>query len=177
MINQDKNTRQVILDAAAELFCDYGYDNVSLKMIAQHAGVAISHPYFYFDSKERLLTAVVKQELTKSHTTIATVIAEGASLRPLEFTGRYFWALSSINKSAAFIIHCALTPKLADQIRGIIHETIPDPLLILEELTKNKRIVDTKATALVLLSLTVMYFLGYERAQLKTAFLEALEAK
>ena len=55
----DESTQQRILAAAERLFADHGYANVSVRDIADEAGV--THPliYYHWGSKRELLAAVV----------------------------------------------------------------------------------------------------------------------
>lgn len=46
--------KEMILVAAQELFARYGYAGTTMKMVAQHAGVASGLVFHYFDSKENL---------------------------------------------------------------------------------------------------------------------------
>jgi AcrR family transcriptional regulator len=46
-----------ILIAAQELFARYGYAGTTMKMVAEHAGVASGLVFHYFDSKESLFMA------------------------------------------------------------------------------------------------------------------------
>jgi TetR/AcrR family transcriptional regulator len=56
-----------ILDAAARLFSEHGYDGVSMRRIADAAGVSKANIYHHFASKEALYFAIMRrsaQELT-----------------------------------------------------------------------------------------------------------------
>lgn len=50
-------TRQAILDAAARLFAEHGYDNVTVADIADAATVSVKTLFVYFRSKEDLVFA------------------------------------------------------------------------------------------------------------------------
>ncbi len=49
-----------ILEAAAALFAEYGYDAVSMNAIAERAGVSKANIFHHFSSKESLYLAVVR---------------------------------------------------------------------------------------------------------------------
>ena len=51
---------QEILTAAAELFGERGYDGVSLEDVAERLDVAKSSLYYYFSSKDELVTAAIE---------------------------------------------------------------------------------------------------------------------
>lgn len=59
--HEDK--RQAILDRAAELFAQHGYDRASLAMIAQACGVSKALLYHYYSDKAELLFDVLAQHL------------------------------------------------------------------------------------------------------------------
>ena len=50
---------KAILDAAVELFSEYGYDGVSMRQIAEAAGVSKSNIYHHFASKEALYLGIL----------------------------------------------------------------------------------------------------------------------
>src|SRR5690349_6542768 len=62
-----------IIAAALELFVEGGYEATKLADVARHAGVTKGTLYLYFDSKEALFKAVVRE-------TIVPVIAQGEAL-------------------------------------------------------------------------------------------------
>jgi AcrR family transcriptional regulator len=51
--------RTAILDAAEEQFARHGYDGVTLRAIAKHAGVDVALPNYYFGPKRDLFDAVL----------------------------------------------------------------------------------------------------------------------
>jgi TetR/AcrR family transcriptional regulator len=50
---------KAILDAAVQLFSEYGYDGVSMRRIAEAAGVSKSNIYHHFASKEALYLGIL----------------------------------------------------------------------------------------------------------------------
>jgi len=74
--HEDK--RQAILDRAAELFAQHGYDRSSLAMIAQACGVSKALLYHYYADKAELLFDVLAQHLQTLFET-----ARGAAAQPL----------------------------------------------------------------------------------------------
>ena len=55
-----RRTLRQLLDAAAEEFGGRGFHEASISQITQRAGVAIGSFYTYFDSKEEVFTALVR---------------------------------------------------------------------------------------------------------------------
>jgi AcrR family transcriptional regulator len=56
---QDPKTR--ILDAAENAFANFGFDGASLRQIVRAAGVNLPTVYYYFGSKEGLMTAAINR--------------------------------------------------------------------------------------------------------------------
>ncbi len=56
-------TRRLIVEAAAEVFVDFGYARTTIKEIASRAGVAQDTVYATFGTKARVLTAVLDLRL------------------------------------------------------------------------------------------------------------------
>ena len=57
------DTRQRILDVAAELFAEQGYDGTSLREIAERIGVTKAALYYHFQSKDQILQALARAGL------------------------------------------------------------------------------------------------------------------
>ena len=53
--------QQEILACAKELFGQYGYDKVSMREIAERAGISVGNLTYYYNRKENLMLAVLKQ--------------------------------------------------------------------------------------------------------------------
>jgi AcrR family transcriptional regulator len=52
-----ETTRAAILDAALVLFLERGYEQTTMRAIAERAGVSLGNAYYYFRSKEHLIQA------------------------------------------------------------------------------------------------------------------------
>jgi AcrR family transcriptional regulator len=59
--NERKELRQLILDAAGELFAQNGYTAFSLRGVAEHIGYSPGAIYRYFDDKDDLLFSVADE--------------------------------------------------------------------------------------------------------------------
>lgn len=60
---QDYEPRQVIFEAAARLFSERGFSNVSIRDICEEVGVTPPTIYYYFGSKGRLFHEVIQSRL------------------------------------------------------------------------------------------------------------------
>src|SRR5215216_4862559 len=52
-----EQTRAQILETALQLFRERGYEETTMRAIAEAAGVAVGNAYYYFRSKEHLIQA------------------------------------------------------------------------------------------------------------------------
>jgi len=57
-------SRQHLLDAAASVFRDYGYEGASISEITKRAGLTKGAAYFHFSSKEALARSVLEEAVT-----------------------------------------------------------------------------------------------------------------
>ncbi|MBE3553400.1 MAG: TetR/AcrR family transcriptional regulator [Kyrpidia tusciae] len=55
------DTKQAIIDAAAKLFEEHGYERVSMRNIAREVGCSATTIYIYFENKDALLAELIKQ--------------------------------------------------------------------------------------------------------------------
>ena len=76
--------RQRIMDAAAELFLRQGYPETSLRHIAGAAGMKAGSLYYHFNSKDDLLTAILRQGITVMVDAFEAAAADVASAPPAE---------------------------------------------------------------------------------------------
>jgi AcrR family transcriptional regulator len=55
--SKGEQTRSLILETALEMFGERGYEETTMRAIAEKAGVAIGNTYYHFRSKEHLIQA------------------------------------------------------------------------------------------------------------------------
>ena len=58
------DTRQRVLEAAGELFAEYGFRGTTVREISKRAGTNVATVNYYFGSKEKLYTAVLQYSLS-----------------------------------------------------------------------------------------------------------------
>ncbi|KAF0218490.1 MAG: TetR family transcriptional [Geobacteraceae bacterium] len=56
-----EESKRNIIAAAIQVFADYGYDNASMRMIAQAAGVSVGTLYLHFKNKDDLYLTITKE--------------------------------------------------------------------------------------------------------------------
>jgi AcrR family transcriptional regulator len=55
--NKGEQTRTLILETALEIFRERGYEETTMRFLAERAGVSLGNAYHYFRSKEQLIQA------------------------------------------------------------------------------------------------------------------------
>ena len=84
LVKTDKGqqTRAAILEAALEMFRERGYDQTTMRAIADRAGVALGNAYYYFHSKEHLIQEFYGRTHQDHVNTCESVLAEERDLKP-----------------------------------------------------------------------------------------------
>jgi len=75
---RDTTTRERLLDAAEELFGLHGYDAVSVRDIAQRAGVNLAGVNYHFGGKENLYVEALRRRLAPRRERLLAAIAGAA---------------------------------------------------------------------------------------------------
>lgn len=78
--SERKELRQLILDAAGELFAQDGYEAFSLRRVAEHIGYSPGALYRYFDDKDDLLFNVADEGFKLFRSAQGTAAASGGDL-------------------------------------------------------------------------------------------------
>ena len=73
--DRGRKTLRLLLDAAASEFGDKGFHESSVVSITQRAGVALGSFYTYFDSKDSLVRALVRDIAAQVRNTVGPVMA------------------------------------------------------------------------------------------------------
>ena len=78
-----ENRRREILIAAARVFARDGYDSATLDDVAAAVGVTKGVIYYYFPSKEAVLTEIRTTAISEAIARLETIIADGGTPREL----------------------------------------------------------------------------------------------
>jgi len=82
----ERSRQARILDAAENAFAEFGFNGASLRHIVQGAGVNLATVYYYFDSKQCLMQAVLGRRLgplRQEHLELLRRFEQAAHGRPL----------------------------------------------------------------------------------------------
>jgi len=77
---RSKATVSVILEAAAHVLVERGFDGASTNLIARRAGVSIGSLYQYFPNKESLVAALIERHFVESMQLMPPALREGGDL-------------------------------------------------------------------------------------------------
>ena len=83
-----EGTKRKIKDAATAEFTRYGPAGTTIERIAKRAGVNKERVYNYFGSKDRLFSAVLRDELTKAAEAVPPAFDEGEDVG--DYAGRLY---------------------------------------------------------------------------------------
>jgi AcrR family transcriptional regulator len=89
--DQKAATRRVILDAACSLFDEKGYDGTTMRLVAEHAGVALGTIFVHFPDKPALLLAAFDVDVgAVVEEAFATLPADDLRAQLLHVSGRLY---------------------------------------------------------------------------------------
>lgn len=121
-----------ILDAAVKLFSEKGFDGVSMRGVAQEAGVSKANIYHHFESKEALYRAILFASAAQL-SGLVSALAEGAGSfdsRILEFASAHLSHLEGNGLTSRLILREAFSgddnrsKMLVDEVFGEIFERL-----------------------------------------------------
>ena len=78
---EDGAKRRQVMDGARKVFLADGFDAASMNEIARVAGVSKGTLYVYFDSKEDLFAALIREEKREQSEQLCRLDAEDGDLR------------------------------------------------------------------------------------------------
>ncbi len=87
MPRNDESTRERIVAAATDLVLEKGYDEATMREIAERAGVSLGSAYYYFEGKEELIQGIYAR-ISDEHAALARerMVGEKRFLPRLEAT-------------------------------------------------------------------------------------------
>ncbi len=110
--NKGEQTRAAILNTALEMFAERGYEETTMRAIAEKAGVALGNTYYYFRSKEHLVQAFYDRLHEQHRATCLLILQKEKTLQ-----GRLRAVLRQILDNAAPY----------HQFSGVLFRTAADP--------------------------------------------------
>src|SRR6266700_4298705 len=80
--NKGGQTKAAILQTALDMFRECGYEETTMRAIAERAGVALGNAYYYFHSKEHLIQAFYGRTHEEHLSVADSVLTKERDLKP-----------------------------------------------------------------------------------------------
>ncbi|MFJ2986392.1 TetR/AcrR family transcriptional regulator [Collimonas sp. NPDC087041] len=100
MRKKSEERRQAIIDIAAEMFNDVGFERASMSEISARLGGSKATLYNYFSSKEEIFVEVMRQQAGQKFEVTFTSLVESDDLR------------SALQRFGALYLHAVLSPEV-----------------------------------------------------------------
>ena len=128
------DTRQRLIDVAAQLFSRHSFAGTSLQMIADELGVTKAAVYHHFRSREELLTAVVDPILGQLRAALEKAEAQRTSHARAEHMLTGYTALAVRNRTLVGVL--AADPTVIEMLRsqGDLEDLITRQVALLADL-------------------------------------------
>lgn len=132
-LNKGQQTKALILEAALELFRERGYEQTTMRDIAEKANVALGNTYYYFRSKEHLIQAFYQRTNDELLVASAPILEKERSLKA---------RLLGVMKSRLELI------EPYHQFAGVLFRTAGDPKSPLNPFSTESLELRTQSTAI-----------------------------
>ena len=104
---KNKNTEEIILESAREIFVQKGFEGTRMQVIADHAGINKALLHYYFRGKERLFTAVFKNTIQQIGPALSAFFNEEIPLevKVWKFVDNYLELIKKFPQMPLFIMN------------------------------------------------------------------------
>jgi AcrR family transcriptional regulator len=116
-------TKQRVLDAAAEVFAEHGYEGARVAQIAEAAGLSVGAIYNNYESKAELLAAVVERDTASELTRLFTSDRSGSTLDLIEHRGHQ---LQAGPPGSALLAEMILAARRDPEVAAILRRRIDE---------------------------------------------------
>ncbi|MBW2609062.1 MAG: TetR family transcriptional regulator [Deltaproteobacteria bacterium] len=143
--------REIIRNAAARLFAEKGFENTTTRDIARAADISNASLYYYFDSKEELLYQILDKEMSSGLDMIMEIEKSDISLKEKLSRILQMHTSSAVdyNKMKLLVIdQNSISHKNKEALKEKQRDYVGKLIKILDELKKNREIVDIDTTVL-----------------------------
>ena len=108
-----EQTRALIIDKALELFRERGYEQTTMRAIADRSGLALGNAYYYFHSKAQLILAFYDRTLDAHQAAVASALERERDLkaRLLEVVKTKIATIEPFHEFAGVLFKTAADPK------------------------------------------------------------------
>lgn len=187
MKEANKDTEQLILNAAIKEFSAKGYDGARTASIAAEAGVTHAMLHYYFRSKEKLFERIFQDKIEQILNMVITPMSQSeGNIKDKIKTGvmtHFEFLMSNRDLPIFFITTLNSRPELYDDIKHALYNTAHDRKSKLQAELKAAAQrgeicnVDVSALLADIASLNVMPFLSYPIMMAALGYTKDEEAK
>ncbi|HEY2979936.1 MAG TPA: TetR/AcrR family transcriptional regulator [Anaerolineales bacterium] len=161
-VSKGERTRQVILDAAYDLFMEHGFHATSMRQIAEAAGLALGGIYNHFSSKEQIFAAIVRAKHPYRQILPHMLAAEGETVE--EFVHNAAQAmLAELGKRPDFLklMFIEIVEFNGQHVSLLLKDIAPQILPIFERLVRVRKNLRPIHPAILMRSFLGMFFSFY----------------
>ena len=131
--NKGEQTRALIMETALEMLREHGYEQTTMRALAERAGVSLGNAYHYFNSKEQLIQAFYARTHAEHIAACATLLEGERNLK----------------KRLLAVMQAKLdTIEPYHQFAGVLFKTAADPKSHLNPFSKQSAPVREESTRL-----------------------------
>ena len=125
----DLTAKQRILEAAAQVFAESGYDGARVDEIAKRAGVNKALIYYYYDNKESLLSLLFQETRDAVFALLDSITSPALDFNSTESNSRFLRAILDLleerqNVIRLVIMESAKRTPINDRIFGLLEEVL-----------------------------------------------------
>lgn len=125
----DLTAKQRILEAAAQVFAESGYDGARVDEIARRAGVNKALIYYYYDNKESLLSLLFQETRDAVFALLDSITSPSLDFNSTESNSRFLRAILDLleerqNVIRLVIMESAKRTPINDRIFGLLEEVL-----------------------------------------------------
>lgn len=151
---RSRETVDRILDEAARLFDEFGYQGVTTNHVAEAAGVSVGSLYQYFPNKDSLLVGLAERHLEDATPRLAELADALRTHSPEahELCARFITEIADLNSSNrlhALLWTAPRTPALVDRLASLVNALVAEVAWHLERLGHPPGVTSIRARILV----------------------------
>ena len=173
-----KETRQLLLESAVEVFAQLGFHGASVDKIAEYAGFSKGAVYAHFNSKEELFLAILEKQMHLHVHNIHQIIDQQHSLSHfIETMDEYSLSIRQKNRTWSmlnmeFLLYAMREESVRHKWSNMITESVEQISKAIEKLMskENESTLSVDEMAWMILSLengmAIFYYISGERVPL-----------
>lgn len=160
--SDENDTRENIIKASLKIFAEYGFNDASIRKIANQAGVDSALLYHYFASKEALFIEAVKSKLIVPQKNSNFLIPESPNQRAKRITTMFLDRFNDSIDSSTY--HALISSSLQNKEAAKLLKTVFENQLVSHVATQFDK---ESAQLRVSVSVSILFGINFLRSILK----------